>query len=232
MGPCFRRDDEEPQYPHFDPPRSPAPRRPRSRDLPRDIVRYLVGVGVGGVVRGQHHLGMGPERAVGRQRLGTRTRRATRRPACRRPGRQDIGFVLQPAAAGIDQDRRRRAGWCGRALRKLAVQDMPRVRRQRQQADQDVGPPQKRVELRFAVKAVDARDRLGAAAPARDAKAERSAPRPRLPEHAEPHDADRVAPAAHCSFGAQSFSRWLSADRAPGDDASAHAARHIRSCAW
>ena len=30
-----------------------------ARDLLRDIFRYLVGIGVGGVVRGQHHLWVG-----------------------------------------------------------------------------------------------------------------------------------------------------------------------------
>src|SRR5947207_10387841 len=41
-----------------------------ARNLPRDIFRYLVGIGVGGIVRGQHHFWVGPERAVHRERLG------------------------------------------------------------------------------------------------------------------------------------------------------------------
>jgi len=57
-------------------------------------------------MRRQHDLGMGPEPAVGRQRLGgvDVDRHGAERAvieAC-----QNISFILQPAAPGIDQYRR------------------------------------------------------------------------------------------------------------------------------
>ena len=135
---------------------------------------------------------MRPERAVGRQRL--------RRVDIERGGAeravvkalQDVGFVLQPAAAGIDQDRRAHRAVAVELCEQSPIQDVPRIRRERQQTDQDIGPLQKRLELRLAVKAFDAVDLLGTSAPARDAKAE-------TPQHfgrvrskrAKAHDADR-----------------------------------------
>ena len=51
---------------------------------------------------------------------------------------------------------------------------MSRIRRERQQADEDIGPLQKRIKLRLAVIAVDAVDLPGISAPARYAKAHSS----------------------------------------------------------
>ena len=78
----------------------------KALDLARDIFRYFVGIGIGRVVRRQHDFWMGPERAIGRKRLiGENVeRRGAERAVVK--ARQNVGFVLQPAAPGIDQDRR------------------------------------------------------------------------------------------------------------------------------
>src|SRR4029453_13642565 len=109
-----------------------------TRDLLRDIFRYLVGIGVGGVVRGQHHFWVGPERAVHRQRLGgvDVERGGTERAVVEAP--PDVGFVLQAAAAGIDHDRRAERTVAIEFFKQRAVENVPCLRRQRQQADQDV----------------------------------------------------------------------------------------------
>src|SRR5439155_13303051 len=52
-----------------------------------------------------------------------------------------------------------------------AIQDVPGVRRERQQANENIGPFQERTELLLAVKAFDAIDPLRSSAPARYAKA-------------------------------------------------------------
>src|ERR1700676_5722210 len=135
---------------------------------------------------------MGPERAVGSKRFigeNIQRRRAKRAviQAC-----QDLGFVLQAAAAGIDQDRRTHRAAMVELCEQSAIQNVSGIRRQRQQADQNIGCLQKRFKLRGAVKAVDPVDRLAASAPARHAKAEwpqrlggvRS-------QRAKAHDADR-----------------------------------------
>ena len=75
-------------------------------DLARDIFRDLVGIGVGGVVRRQHDLRMGPERAVGWQRLLAKTSSdAAPSVPSSRHARMSASFC-KAAAAGIDQDRR------------------------------------------------------------------------------------------------------------------------------
>src|SRR6185295_2836223 len=83
-----------------------------------------------------------------------------------------LGLVLQAAAAGIDQDRRAERARSIQRRKQVAVEDMPRLAGQRQQADQDVGLAQKRFESLLAVKATDARNVLRVAAPARYAKTE------------------------------------------------------------
>ena len=73
-----------------------------------------------------------------------------------------------------------------------AVEDVPRLRGQRQQADQDVSAPQKRVEPGSAMKACDAVDLLFATTPSADTKAEIGQRRGGVrAERAEAHDADR-----------------------------------------
>ena len=74
-----------------------------------------------------------------------------------------------------------------------AVENVPRLRRQRQQADQDVGPPQERLELRFAVKAFDAVDLLSGSgsSPRRESPMRSSTSAACSAERAQPHDADR-----------------------------------------
>ncbi len=101
---------------------------------------------------------MGPERAVRRQRLGgvDVERGAAERAVIE--ALQDVGFVLQPAAAGIDQDRSAERAAAIQFREQRAVEDVPGLRRQRQQADQDIGATQECVELRLAVKAIDAVD--------------------------------------------------------------------------
>src|SRR6478752_5348561 len=115
---------------------------------------------------------MAPERARWRQRLRlvdverSGSKRAIVEAA------QNVGFVLQSATAGIDQDRRAERAVAVKPRKEIAVEDVPRVRRQRQQADQDVGLPQERLELSTALEAGDALDLFWAAAPAGHAKAE------------------------------------------------------------
>ena len=114
---------------------------------------------------------MRPERTVGRQRLG---RVDIERGGAERAvvqALQDIGFVLQPAAAGIDQDRRAHRTVAMELRKQFMIEDVPSIRRERQQTDQNIGGLQKRPQLRLAVKAFDAVDLLGAFAPAADAKA-------------------------------------------------------------
>jgi len=106
--------------------------------------------------------------------------------------RQDIGFILQSAAAGIDQHRRTQRAAAIQFRKQIAIEDVPGVRRKRQQADEDIGLPQERVEVPCAMEAFDAVDLPWAAAPARDAKAQPSQDLGGVrPERAKPHDADR-----------------------------------------
>ena len=191
MGSCVRRNDS--QYPRLRSTTfSSAPPASKRSICARDIFRYLVGIGVGGVVRGQHHLRVGPEPAVRRQRLGLVDveRSAAERAVVE--ALQDVRLVLQAAAPGIDQHRRAERAVAIEFFKQRAIEDVPRLRCQRQQADQDVGPPQERLDLLLAVKAIDAVDGFRAPAPARDAKAEPLEHVGRVgPERAEPHDADR-----------------------------------------
>src|SRR3954447_25798709 len=114
---------------------------------------------------------MTPEPAVFRQRFGgiDIERRATERAVIE--ALQDVALVLQAAAAGVDQNRRAERAGAIQLGEEVAVEDVPRLWRQRQQADQDVGPPQERLDLRLAVKAIDTCNLFGASAPAGDAKA-------------------------------------------------------------
>src|SRR5437868_1501763 len=161
-------------------------------DLARDIFRYFVGIGIGGVVRRQHDFWMGPERAVGRKRLigeDIERRRAERAvvETC-----QNVGFVLQPAPPGIDQDRRAQRAVPVEFRKQPALQDMPRIHRERQQANENIGPFQERTELRLSVKAFDTIDPLRSSAPARDAKTySRQQFGGVRPQRAKTHDADR-----------------------------------------
>src|ERR1700675_1616428 len=99
---------------------------------------------------------MAPERALWRQRFGgvDVERGGAERAVVE--ALQDVGLILQAAAAGIDQDRRAHRAGAVELCEQAAIQDMPRLRRQRQQADQDVGLAQERLQLRLAVKAFDA----------------------------------------------------------------------------
>src|SRR5437899_768241 len=161
-------------------------------DLARDIFRYFVGIGIGGVVRRQHHFWMPPERAGCRKRLiGEDVERCGAKGAVVK-ARQDVGFVLQPAAPGIDQDRRTQWAVPVEFRKQSALQDMPRIRRERQQANENIGPFQERTELLFSVKAFDTIDPLRSSAPARDAKTySRQHFGGVQSECAKTHDADR-----------------------------------------
>src|ERR1700733_2878819 len=75
-------------------------------DLARDVFGYFVGVGVGGIMWRQHDLRVGPEWTVLWQRFGCKDIERNRAERAVVKTRQNIGFVLQSAAAGIDQDRR------------------------------------------------------------------------------------------------------------------------------
>src|SRR5437016_8381263 len=101
---------------------------------------------------------MGPERAVRWRRFSgvDVERRSPERAVIQ--ALQDVGFVLQAAAAGVDQDRRADRAVAVEFGEQVAIEDVPRIRRQRQQADQNIGLPQKRFELRLAMKALDAVD--------------------------------------------------------------------------
>ena len=115
----------------------------------------------------------------------------------------DVGFVLQAAAAGVDQDRRAERAVAVEFGEQIAIEDVPRLRRQRQQADQDVGPSQECSSCAFAVKAFDAVDLLPGcgsspttskadAAAATSAALAPSVPSPMMPTE--------IAPAGHCVF--------------------------------
>jgi hypothetical protein len=70
------------------------------------------------------------------------------------------------------------------------------LRRERQQADEDVEPGEERLELRLAGIAIHSRELLRRPAPARTLEAERPEPlERRRPEHAHPHQADAPIPA-------------------------------------
>jgi len=86
-------------------------------------------------MRRQDDLGMRPERAVRRKRLiGEDVERCGAERAVVE-ALQDIGFVLQPAAPGIDQDGRTERTIPVELYEQFPVQDVPRIRCERQQAD-------------------------------------------------------------------------------------------------
>jgi len=83
------------------------------------------------------------------------------------------------------------------------------IRCERQQADQNIRPLQKRIELRLAVKAVDAVDLPGISAPARHAKAQSLERFGRVrSKRAKAHDADRNRARRPLKPRLQRFSRW------------------------
>jgi hypothetical protein len=175
-----------------DRPRFPGRRRPRSVRLPRDIFRYFVGIRIGGVVRCQHDLRMRPEPAVRGQRLGCINieRGGSQRPVVK--AFQNVGFVLQAATAGIDQYRCRHRALAVELLEQSAIEDVPRVRCERKQANQDIGRVEECIELRSAMKVLNAVDVPLASAPAAGPKAEMAQRlRRAYAERAEPHDTDR-----------------------------------------
>src|SRR5262249_22036255 len=115
---------------------------------------------------------MAPERARRGERLARKDveRRARERTLLER--RQDIGVDLQRAARGIDE-----IGAAGGAVTleltdELELEHALRRRRRRQQADEDLGAPEKAVEPGITVKGLDVGERLRRPAPAGDAKAE------------------------------------------------------------
>src|SRR5690349_14119863 len=113
-----------------------------------------------------------PERALGGQRLGLEhVERGSAEGTVVEAG-ENVLFVLQAAAAGIDEHRRTERAVAAQLYEHVAIEDVARVCRERQQADENVGLAQERIETVGAVKAFDAFNGLRAAAPARNAKAE------------------------------------------------------------
>src|SRR5581483_10389897 len=103
----------------------------------------------------------------------------------------DVGFVLQAATAGIDQHGRAERTVAVHLAEQTAIENVPRARRQWQQADQDVGPLEKRVELLPPGKTLDTIDLLFAAAPAHDLEPDTLQDVGGVrAEHAQSHDAD------------------------------------------
>ena len=89
-----------------------------------------------------------PERAVGRERLLLEhvEARAGQRAVARAPSTMSAS-TWRAAATGIDEDRDRRAARSGAAVStEPEVDEAPRLRRERQQRNQDVGAGEKRVE--------------------------------------------------------------------------------------
>src|SRR3979411_2010964 len=75
-------------------------------DLARHVFRYFVGIGIGCGVRRQDDLWMRPERAVRRQRFRCEDIKRSSAQRAVVKAFQNVGFRLQPASPGIDQDRR------------------------------------------------------------------------------------------------------------------------------
>ena len=221
--------------PARDPPHSPAHRRPRSARSARATYFEISSGSVSAALCGvSTTFGMGPERTVRRQRLGARRRRARRRRACRRRGscRMSASFCRPPRPALISTG-------APSGLLRLSFSNSARLRMCRVSGVS--GSRQTRMSVCrrnassccFAVKAFDAGDRPRAAAPAGDAKAEALQRVGRIgAQRAQPHDADRDRARRPLRISAPSVSRAATpADKAPAGDASAHAARHIRSSA-
>jgi hypothetical protein len=161
---------------------------------------------LGGIVRGQHDAWMDPERAVRRQRfLGEDIERGGAEGAVVKTG-EKIVFVLKTAAAGIDQDRRAHRARAVQCLEHIAVENVPRLLRQRQQANQDIGPPKERREAAIAGKAFDAFDASFASAPAGDAETDAPQDIGRIgAKHAQSHQADRDRVRRPLVFGRPAF---------------------------
>src|SRR5262245_55326381 len=113
---------------------------------------------------------MTPETAVRRQRFGLEhiERSAAQRAVVET--RENVGLVLQAAAAGIDQHGRAERTAAAEFCKYIAVENVARVRREGQQAHQNVSLAQERVEAIRAMKTLHAFNVLRAAAPARHAK--------------------------------------------------------------
>src|SRR3981081_429480 len=75
-------------------------------DLACHVFRYFVGIGIGCVVRRQDDLWMRPERAARRQRFRCEDIKRSSAQRAVIKAFQNVGFRLQPASPGIDQDRR------------------------------------------------------------------------------------------------------------------------------
>lgn len=124
---------------------------------------------------------------AGRQRLGAEDVERGASEAARVEQRQQVLLDQVRAARHVDEVAARL-----QLGERVAVEDVLGVGRQRQQADEDAGRPQERIELLRAGEAPDAVDGLGRAAPAGDREFElRHRARHPFAQHAEPHDADR-----------------------------------------
>jgi hypothetical protein len=90
---------------------------------------------------------MQPERRILRERLGLEDveRRAVQGPIIET--RDDVGLDLQSAAPGIDENRAAEAAIARKTREQLPVEDAARLRRERKQADEDVGTGQEGIEL-------------------------------------------------------------------------------------
>src|ERR1700737_2128890 len=193
MGPRFRGDDDGPLITArgIDDVLKPLAGF-EAFDLARHVFRYFVGIGIGCVVRRQDDFWMRPEWAVRRKRFRCEDIKRSRAERAVVKAFQNVGFRLQPASPGIDQDWRAHRAISVEPCEQFAVQNVPRIWRERQQADQDIGSSQKRFELRFAVKARDPVDLPRTPAPARHAKTYTPEHFGRVrPKRAEAHDADR-----------------------------------------
>ena len=141
------------------------------------------------------------------------TRRASRRERAVVERGEDVVLDLQAAAPGIDHHRPAELAVARELRERAAVEDAARLRRQRQQAHQHVGARQKAAEVGRRPQSTR-RPECPSACCSSPPRRSRCAPAPpprRARARQAPSRRRAASRAAHCSFGAHTFSRWLSA---------------------
>jgi hypothetical protein len=133
-------------------------------NLPRQGVR----VGNRRNVRGDEEVGQIPKRTFGRQGFGLEYVEARAGQGAVRDGRGDVRLHLAPATAGVDQDRSAERPIAAQLSQASHIDQVGRLRCERQECNQDIGACQKCIKASSAAERLDVLQLLPRPAPASD----------------------------------------------------------------